>query len=307
MEWSEVDQEVAGSAADDARAKRARRSTQPSNKEGLEDPTLETPLNDHNLLRKMLEDVEPGWEGNVLAGNCEYAEGEGDPDKINAANRLYALWERQGTESRGDLSCDTEHAESEGETEKTHAGRTMLGAGIDPCWERTACRLVALLEETQEEQERQGTASGQDAPLDGLQPGRMSHGSSDEELVCDHCRREIRWDQDSHPCPVQRCRYILHRNCVRPHMQEHHHSSPIPPEFASPFPMKLKPMRGAVVDGETQTVIGGRPELSDVATQTVIGLIPTPQLFNIDARDAPKYISRREAELFRKRRRVEAT
>ena len=164
-----------------------------------------------------------------------------------------------------------------------------------------------LLAETLEEQERQGTASGQDAPLHGLQPGRMSHGSSDEELVCDHCRREIREDQDSHWCPVQRCRYILHRNCVRPHMQEHHHSSPIPPEFASPFPMKLKPMRGAVVDGETQTVIGGRPELSDVATQTVIGLIPTPQLFNIDARDAPKYISRREAELFRKRRRVEAT
>ena len=52
-------------------------------------------MNDHNLLRKMLEDVEPGWEGHVLAGNCEYAEGEGDPDKINAASRLYALWERQ--------------------------------------------------------------------------------------------------------------------------------------------------------------------------------------------------------------------
>ena len=68
-------------------------------------------------------------------------------------------------------------------------------------------------------------------------------------------------------------------------MQEHHYSSPIPPEFASPFPIKLKPMRGAVVDGETQTVIGGKPELSDVATQTVIGLIPTPQLFNIDARE----------------------
>ena len=110
-------------------------------------------MNDHNLLRKMLEDVEPGWEGHVLAGNCEYAEGEGDPDKINAANRLYALWERQGTESREDLSCDTEHAESEGETEKTHAGRTMLGAGIDCCWERTACRLVALLEETMAKRE----------------------------------------------------------------------------------------------------------------------------------------------------------
>ena len=53
-------------------------------------------MNDHNLLRKMLEDVEPGWEGHVLAGNCEYAEGEGDPDKINAANRLYALWGKQG-------------------------------------------------------------------------------------------------------------------------------------------------------------------------------------------------------------------
>ena len=75
-------------------------------------------MNDHNLLRKMLEDVEPGWEGHVLAGNCEYAEGEGDPDKINAANRLYALWERQGTESREDLSCDTEHAESEEEEQE---------------------------------------------------------------------------------------------------------------------------------------------------------------------------------------------
>ena len=51
-------------------------------------------MNDHNLLRNMLEDVEPGWEGHVLAGNCEYAEGEGDPDKINTASRLYALWER---------------------------------------------------------------------------------------------------------------------------------------------------------------------------------------------------------------------
>ena len=75
-------------------------------------------MNDHHLLRKMLEDVEPGWEGHVLAGNCEYAKGEGDPDKINAANRLYALWERQGTEIREDLSCDTEHAESEEEEQE---------------------------------------------------------------------------------------------------------------------------------------------------------------------------------------------
>ena len=281
-------------------------------------------MNDHNLLRKMLEDVEPGWEGHVLAGNCEYAEGEGDPDKINAANRLYALWERQGTESREDLSCDTEHAESEEEEQEEEDNEIARRSIVERLFKNVSwdtldedaranlyyyARDNGLLEETQEEQERQGTASGQDGPLHGLKPGRMSHGSSDEELVCDHCRREIREGQSFHPCPVHRCRYILHRNCVRPHMQEHHCSSPIPPEFASPFPIKLKPMRGAVVDldGETQTVIGGKPELSDVATQTVIGLIPTPKLFNIDARHAPKYISRREAELFRKRRRVEAT
>ena len=35
--------------ATDARATRARRSAQPSNKEGLEDPTLETPLKDTGL------------------------------------------------------------------------------------------------------------------------------------------------------------------------------------------------------------------------------------------------------------------
>ena len=35
--------------AADARAARARRSAQPSNKEGLEDPTLETPLKDTGL------------------------------------------------------------------------------------------------------------------------------------------------------------------------------------------------------------------------------------------------------------------
>ena len=36
-------------SAADARAERARRSAQPSNKEGLEDPTLETPLKDTGL------------------------------------------------------------------------------------------------------------------------------------------------------------------------------------------------------------------------------------------------------------------
>ena len=35
--------------AADARAARARRSAQPSNKEGLEDPTLETPLKDTGI------------------------------------------------------------------------------------------------------------------------------------------------------------------------------------------------------------------------------------------------------------------
>ena len=65
-------------------------------------------------------------------------------------------------------------------------------------------------------------------------------------------------------------------------------------------------MRGAVVDldGETQTVIGGKPELSDVATQTVIGLIRTiaPSLFLDDIQVAPMYVTRREWEVFRKRR-----
>ena len=64
MDLSEEDQRVAVSAASamslkrsissldlaaDARAARARHSAQPSNKEGLEDPTLETPLKDTGL------------------------------------------------------------------------------------------------------------------------------------------------------------------------------------------------------------------------------------------------------------------
>ena len=287
-------------------------------------------MNDHNLLRKMLEDVEPGWEGHVLAGNCEYAEGEGDPDKINAANRLYALWERQGTESREDLSCDTEHAESEEEEQEEEDNeiarrsiveRLFKNVSWDTIGEDARANLYyyaldhGLLAETLEEQERQETASGQDGPVHGLgqdtpcalegctRPRQYEVGCA-WDRCCKECfktdgREHERW------CDLR----FKKLEYVRPHMQEHHYSSPIPPEFASPFPIKLKPMRGAVVDldGETQTVIGGKPELSDVATQTVIGLIPTPKLFNIDARDGPKYISRREAELFRKRRRVEAT
>ena len=64
MDWSEEDQKVAVSAASamslkrsissldlaaDARAARAGRSAQPSNKEGLEDPTVETRLKDTGL------------------------------------------------------------------------------------------------------------------------------------------------------------------------------------------------------------------------------------------------------------------
>ena len=91
---------------------------------------METPLNDHNLLRNMLEDVEPGWEGHVLAGNYEYAEGEGDPDKINTASRLYALWERQEKERREDLSCDTEHAESEEEEQEEEEDNELARRSI---------------------------------------------------------------------------------------------------------------------------------------------------------------------------------
>ena len=174
-----------------------------------------------------------------------------------------------------------------------------------------------LLAETLEEQERQGTASGQDGPVHGL--------GQDTPCALEGCTRPRQyevgcaWDRCCKGCFKTDGREH-ERGCdlrfkkqeyVRPHMQEHHYSSPIPPESASPFPIKFKPMRGAVVDldGETQTVIGGKPELSDVATQTVIGLIPTPRLFNIDASDAPMYISRREAEILgkRKRSRVEAT
>ena len=289
-------------------------------------------MNDHHLLRKMLEDVEPGWEGHVLAGNCEYAKGEGDPDKINAANRLYALWERQGTESREDLSCDTEHAESEEEEQEKEDNEIVRRSIVERLFKNVSWDTLShdaranlyyyaldhgLLAETLEEQERQGTASGQDGPVHGL--------GQDTPCALEGCTRPRQyevgcaWDRCCKECFKTDGREH-ERGCdlrfkkqeyVRPHMQEHHYSSPIPPESASPFPIKFKPMRGAVVDldGETQTVIGGKPELSDVATQTVIGLIPTPRLFNIDASDAPMYISRREAEILgkRKRSRVEAT
>ena len=43
---------------------------------------------------------------------------------------------------------------------------------------------------------------------------------------------------------------------------------------------------------------------ADVATQTVVGLIGAPKLFNIDWSDAPVSISRREAVLFARKRRA---
>ena len=81
-------------------------------------------------------------------------------------------------------------------------------------------------------------------------------------------------------------------------MQSHHRDSPMPAEFALPFPIPSKPMRAAVVDLD--------PELSDAETQTVIGLIPiiAPPLFLFDIKDAPMYITRREFEVIRKRRKT---
>ncbi|MDA8584436.1 hypothetical protein N9L68_09365 [bacterium] len=74
------------------------------------------------------------------------------------------------------------------------------------------------------------------------------------------------------------------------------------PRFTNPatvctaLPIKFEPMRAAVVDLD--------PELSDAETQTVIGLIPSiyPSVFLHDINDAPMYVTRREYEVFRKRR-----
>ena len=40
-----------------------------------------------------MEDVDIGWEGHVLAGNVEHVEREGDPDTVEEANRVNAIWE----------------------------------------------------------------------------------------------------------------------------------------------------------------------------------------------------------------------
>ena len=82
-------------------------------------------MNDHNLLRKMLEDVEPGWEGHVLAGNCEYAEGEGDPEEIATGNRLYALWEAQEGENK---QKETQSADSLWTQRASQRGAASVGS-----------------------------------------------------------------------------------------------------------------------------------------------------------------------------------
>ena len=154
--------------AADARAARARRSAlrrraQPSNKEGLEDPTLETPLKDTGLPTSP---PAPPIDGRTLF-DLEVEEEDNEIARRSIVERLFknVSWGTVGEDARANLYY------------------YALDHG--------------LLAQTLEGQERQGTASGKDGPLHGLKPGRMSHGSSDEELVCDHCRREIREDQDS--------------------------------------------------------------------------------------------------------------
>ena len=48
---------------------------------------------DFQDLEDLLRDVEPGWEGHVLAGNVEHWESERDEEEVRRAERLYALWE----------------------------------------------------------------------------------------------------------------------------------------------------------------------------------------------------------------------
>ena len=129
MDWSEEDQEVAVSTAD-ARAERARRSAQPSNKEGLVGPTLETPLKETGLppsppsppidgrtlsdpeawtrwLRSMYRVAQLLYTAEALEefrkgkGKSGGARGEGASDKravaLEARERLgLRLWEQEG-------------------------------------------------------------------------------------------------------------------------------------------------------------------------------------------------------------------
>ena len=70
------------------------------------------------------------------------------------------------------------------------------------------------------------------------------------------------------------------------------------------FPICFGPKRRAVVDLDPEpdkrqaTIV-----TADAPSQTVIGLVAGPKIFIHDAREAPLYMSRREYELFAKRRR----
>ena len=73
---------------------------------------------------------------------------------------------------------------------------------------------------------------------------------------------------------------------------------------AMPFAICFGPKRRAVVDldpepDKRQSTI----EIADASSQTAIGLVAGPKLFIHDVREAPLYMSRREYELFVKRRR----
>ena len=71
-----------------------------------------------------------------------------------------------------------------------------------------------------------------------------------------------------------------------------------------PFPICFGPKRRAVINldpepDKRQSTIAS----ADAASQTVIGLVAGPKLFIYDFREAPLWLSRRECELFAKRRR----
>ena len=120
----------------------------------------------------------------------------------------------------------------------------------------------------------QGTASGQDGPVHGLGPDT--------------------------PCALEGCSFKTDGRDHAPRCDQRFKKRPV-------FPIKFADLATqSVVDLDTQfqTVIGGKPELSNGDAQTVIGLIPTtaPSLFLHDIKDAPLYVSRREFDVFRKRR-----
>ena len=121
MDWSEEDQKVAVSAASamslkrsissldlaaDARAARARRSAlrrraQPSNKEGLEDPTLETPLKDTGLPPSP---PAPPIDGRTLF-DLEVEEEDNEIARRSIVERLFnnVSWDTIGEDARANL------------------------------------------------------------------------------------------------------------------------------------------------------------------------------------------------------------